>query len=94
MSSRYPGGVISKTPVTPTTSSAPGFWTLEQASYWIGQNQWPTPSNPGLYSWGYNNNGQLGLGNTTDRSSPTQVGALTTWLRTACGVYHTVAIHS
>lgn len=33
----------------------------------------------GLYSWGDNTYGQLGNGNTTDRSSPVQVGALTTW---------------
>jgi alpha-tubulin suppressor-like RCC1 family protein len=32
-----------------------------------------------LWSWGVNNVGQLGLGNTIDRSSPVQVGALTDW---------------
>ena len=32
-----------------------------------------------LWSWGLNHYGQLGIGNTTDRSSPVQVGALTTW---------------
>jgi len=32
-----------------------------------------------LWSWGQNGYGQLGLGNTTDYSSPKQVGALTTW---------------
>ena len=32
-----------------------------------------------LWSWGGNEYGQLGLGNTTNRSSPVQVGALTTW---------------
>ena len=32
-----------------------------------------------LWSWGSNESGQLGLGNTTNRSSPVQVGALTTW---------------
>jgi alpha-tubulin suppressor-like RCC1 family protein len=32
-----------------------------------------------LWSWGYNNIGQLADGTTTNRSSPVQVGALTDW---------------
>jgi alpha-tubulin suppressor-like RCC1 family protein len=32
-----------------------------------------------LWTWGRNNNGQLGLNDTIDRSSPVQVGVLTTW---------------
>ena len=32
-----------------------------------------------LWIWGSNTQGQLGLGDTTNRSSPTQVGALTNW---------------
>lgn len=32
-----------------------------------------------LYSWGQNFYGTLGLGDTTDRSSPTQIGAATDW---------------
>ena len=40
----------------------------------------------GLYSWGYNFRGQLGLGDTVDRSSPVQVG-ITEWL-TASGGYN------
>jgi alpha-tubulin suppressor-like RCC1 family protein len=38
-----------------------------------------------LWAWGNNGNGSLGLGNTTDRSSPVQVGALTTWLKASNG---------
>ena len=34
-----------------------------------------------LWSWGRNNEGNLGLGNTVNRSSPVQIGSLTTWLR-------------
>ena len=52
----------------------------------------PTPSYTyGLWSWGYNNYGQLGLGNTTNYSSPNQVGSLTTWLSVSCSRYHTVS---
>jgi len=32
-----------------------------------------------LWTWGRNNFGQLGLGNTTNYSSPKQIGSLTTW---------------
>ena len=32
-----------------------------------------------LYAWGLNGNGELGLGDLTNRSSPVQVGTLTDW---------------
>lgn len=44
MSKQYPGGFIIKNPTTPTTSAAPGMWTLEQASYYIKQGTWPLPA--------------------------------------------------
>ena len=46
-----------------------------------------------LWAWGNNNfYGQLGLSNTTNRSSPVQVGALTNWSKVSCGNSHTMAI--
>jgi alpha-tubulin suppressor-like RCC1 family protein len=45
-----------------------------------------------LWSWGNNNQGQLGLGNITNYSSPKQVGALTTWNAIAAGQQFTLAI--
>jgi len=45
MSKQYPGGLITKTPVTPSgpyeTSTASGIWTLDQQAYWRKLNQWP-----------------------------------------------------
>jgi len=38
-----------------------------------------------IWSWGYNNRGQLGLGNRTYYSSPKQIGALTTWINISAG---------
>jgi alpha-tubulin suppressor-like RCC1 family protein len=45
-----------------------------------------------LFSWGYNNNGQLGIGNTTSYSSPKQVGALTNWLKISSGYRSVLAV--
>jgi len=36
-------------------------------------------TSPGLFTWGLNDNGQLGLGDIVHRSSPVQVGSLTNW---------------
>ena len=86
MSDRWPGSVIRATAVTPSgpyaNSTASGLWTLDQAAYWDGQGSWPTQGRlvpTGLWSWGYNYFGQLGLGNPTNYSSPKQVGTSTTW---------------
>ena len=99
MSTKYPAGVITAVnPVTPSgpyqSSTASGIWTMEQAGYWIKQGQWPTAGNVdrrGLWSWGYNDNGQLGLNNRTYYSSPKQVGSLTTWSNITAGYRHTLA---
>jgi alpha-tubulin suppressor-like RCC1 family protein len=47
-----------------------------------------------LWSWGQTTNGAgwLGLGNGTSRSSPVQIGALTTWASTSGGYDHSFAI--
>jgi alpha-tubulin suppressor-like RCC1 family protein len=46
-----------------------------------------------LYSWGYNNQGQLGLNSATSIfNSPNQVGALTSWLKISGGRYFVQAI--
>ncbi|MDI6642051.1 MAG: hypothetical protein QME68_07060, partial [Elusimicrobiota bacterium] len=45
-----------------------------------------------LWAWGNNSMGQLGLGDNTDRNTPTQVGTDTNWSSVSCGYYHTLAI--
>jgi len=45
-----------------------------------------------LWTWGYNAVGQLGQGNTTTISSPTQVGSGTDWASTVAGSNSTFAI--
>jgi alpha-tubulin suppressor-like RCC1 family protein len=48
-----------------------------------------------LYAWGNNSIGQLGLGTTTNYSSPVQVGALNYWSQVSCGYsYFSLGIQS
>ena len=50
-------------------------------------------TNSTLWSWGNNFNGQLGLNDTNDRVTPTQIlGSTSDWSQVACGFCFTVAI--
>jgi alpha-tubulin suppressor-like RCC1 family protein len=45
-----------------------------------------------LWTWGNNDTGQLGLGDTTDRCSPVQVGSLTDWRAASIGDFFTLFV--
>ncbi len=45
-----------------------------------------------VWTWGYNGYGELGSGNTTDRSTPFSVAGLTNILAVSAGNYHTLAL--
>jgi alpha-tubulin suppressor-like RCC1 family protein len=45
-----------------------------------------------LWSWGTGNDGSMGDGTTVNKSSPIQIGALTTWSTVACGNEHKLAV--
>jgi alpha-tubulin suppressor-like RCC1 family protein len=47
-----------------------------------------------LWTWGYNNYGQLGDSTLIDKSLPVQVGSMTNWKQVACGFWHTAAIQT
>ena len=46
-----------------------------------------------LYTWGANGDGQLGLGDTTTRATPTQISGYD-WVAVGCGQNHMVAVKS
>lgn len=101
MTTRYPGGLIRKTPPTITPpvdgegGSAPGVWTLEQASYYTKTGTWPKPPIPKLMTIvGYNQMGQLGQNDRIFRSSPVQVGSDTNWASVTAASSQTLAIKS
>lgn len=45
-----------------------------------------------LWTWGFNNFGNLGDGTTDDKSSPVQIGTDTTWTDVAAGRHHMMGI--
>lgn len=47
-----------------------------------------------LWAWGYNSSGQLGVGNTINRSTPGKVGASLDWTTITGGRWHTVAMQT
>jgi alpha-tubulin suppressor-like RCC1 family protein len=74
-----------------------GVWTLQEQFEAITEGNWTGIELFELYSWGDNGFGQLGQNTsiTLDRSSPVQVGSLTTWDKVAGGLgLHSAAIKS
>lgn len=45
-----------------------------------------------LWTWGLNTSGQLGQGDSTNRSVPTQLGKDATWVAISAGKYHVLAL--
>ena len=64
-----------------------GKWNLQAQAQAEAARKWPEPPGPTfkVYVWGFNYGGALGVGNTTNYSSPVQVGALTDWASVAVG---------
>jgi len=56
-----------------------------------GQHNLAIRTDGSLWAWGWNAEGQLGLGDTAQRNSPTRVGTDTNWRQVAIGVWHTLA---
>ena len=77
---------------SPVQVGALTTWSSVEAATGAGQFCVAIKTDGTLWSWGWNNYGQLGDSSTTDRSSPVQVGALTDWLSVSAGHYNTVAI--
>jgi alpha-tubulin suppressor-like RCC1 family protein len=83
MVKKYYGGLISATKAVVNTSSASGIFNPADQMQAKRAGIWPSviPPPPAYYlwGWGYNGYGQIGIGNTTNYSSPKQVGSDTTW---------------
>lgn len=73
-----------------------GVWTLQEQYEAILEGNWTGIPSGGteLYTWGVNDEGQLGTNtaNTVDVSSPVQVGAGITWSKVSAGDEHGIAL--
>jgi len=45
-----------------------------------------------LWAWGYNANGQLGIGSSEQQAAPQQIGSETDWADVVAGGYHSLAL--
>ena len=71
-----------------------GIWSLAGQANAKALGTWPSQPPNGLSTWGRGGVGALGLNNTTDYSSPKQVGLLTTWTIISMGNNVTLALAS
>lgn len=72
-----------------------GIWSLSGQANAKSAGTWAVPDTASLWSWGFNNQGQLGLNNASyvaAYSSPKQVGALANWVKVAAGSYNATVI--
>jgi len=75
----------------PTRAGAASNWAEVKAG---GRHSLAIRTDGSLWAWGYNQYGQLGLGDANDRNAPTRVGT-DSWKDAAAGIYsdaHTLAV--
>ncbi len=81
---------------SPTQLGAQGDWATISAGKSTSNEVWMVGLKPNgtLWAWGENGSGQLGQGNTTDRSSPIQIGVDTAWVGVVAGCDHWIGFKS
>ena len=94
MSFRYAAGINKPgfDPLAAGVDQYKGIWNISSQANAKGANTWPVPPSPALFTWGNNNIGMLGLGNTTYYSSPKQVGSVNNWSKVDGGDSHSLAV--
>lgn len=70
---------------TPTQVGTDSDWKDVEAS---NVSRYAIKTNGTLWAWGFNNNGILGVGDTTNRQNPTQVGTNSDWKMISAGGNH------
>lgn len=74
-----------------SASAATPNWLSVSAG---GSHTCAIATNHSLYCWGNNDDGELGIGPSSDTSVPTKVGTSTNWVSVSAGDGHTCARHN
>ncbi len=83
------GGLAVSAYVAIPASAAASQWTQVSTGGW---HTCGIKTNGTLWCWGFNADGQLGVGDKTNRTSPVRVGTSSSWAMVAAGAAHTCAI--
>ncbi|MFH1231345.1 MAG: hypothetical protein V1709_07610 [Planctomycetota bacterium] len=79
--------------IVPTKIGTATNWLKVAAgpgSYTGGPHSAGIRTDGSLWTWGNNDDGKLGDGTETNRSTPTRIGTGTNWAEVSCGIYHTI----
>jgi len=84
-------GTTSGIITSPTRIGTASNWSVISAgnSYALAINE-----DGEIYGWGTNGNGQLGLGDTTQRNTPTRIGSASNWIAISANDGHSLFVNS
>jgi hypothetical protein len=85
MSKRYPGGIIRKTPQTPSQTSAQGIWDMASVTQAVKENTWPIAGVPDPISKSlrFRSSASARLTRTPSVAGNKQIFTVSFWLKTA-----------
>jgi hypothetical protein len=85
MSKRYPGGILRKTPQTPTQTSAQGIWDMASVTQAVKENTWPIAGVPDPISKSlrFRSSASARLTRTPSVAGNKQIFTVSFWLKTA-----------
>jgi alpha-tubulin suppressor-like RCC1 family protein len=79
---------------TPRQIGIDSDWAIVEAGYYysLALKTNSDGSVGTLWAWGWNSIGQLGLGDYTQRNTPTQIGNQSDWMAITAGTQHTISL--
>jgi alpha-tubulin suppressor-like RCC1 family protein len=69
-------------------------WVAVSGGFWPDYHSLGLQADGSIWAWGFNGDGQLGLGDTAERHSPTRVGTEVNWVGVAAGGWHSLGLQA